>query len=81
MTLLLIDVAIRTSILIAAVALALQLYRGSAATRHFVWTLALVSLLLLPVLSSALPRWEIAILTPAADEPLRARQDIDRRNR
>jgi beta-lactamase regulating signal transducer with metallopeptidase domain len=84
MTLLLVyvgDVAIRASILIAAVAAALQLYRGSAATRHFVWTLALVSLVLLPVLFSALPRWEIAILPPATAAPLDRRQDIGRPNR
>jgi hypothetical protein len=83
MTLLLIDVAIRASILIAAVAAALLLYRGSAATRHFVWTLTLVSLLLLPALSSTLPRWEIAILTPATEMQgaSDAPQDIDSPNR
>ena len=47
---------------IAGVA-AYSLRRASAALRHFVWTLALVSALVLPLLSMALPRWEMPIVT------------------
>ena len=73
------DVAIRASVLVAAVAAALRLHRGSAATRHYVWTLALASLLLLPALSLALPRWEIPVLPAADDEPAPGvRQDMVR---
>ncbi len=63
------------------------LRRGSAAARHMVWTLALVSVLVLPALSMALPRWPLALVTvnegvplpasrfqlPAAGSPLPAR--------
>lgn len=47
----------------------LLLARASAAVRHLVWTLALTSALVLPVLSIALPRWQLPIVTlttPAA---------------
>ena len=36
--------------------------RSSAAVRHLVWTLALSSALMLPVLSIALPRWQLPIV-------------------
>ena len=36
--------------------------RSSAAVRHMVWTLALSSALMLPVLSFALPRWQLPIV-------------------
>jgi HEAT repeat protein/beta-lactamase regulating signal transducer with metallopeptidase domain len=39
------------------------LRRASAATRHMVWTLALLSALALPVLSMAVPRWQVPMLT------------------
>ena len=39
--------------------------RASAATRHFIWTLTIVGLLLLPVFSTTLPSWEIAVPTRA----------------
>ena len=44
--------------------------RASAATRHLVWTLALASVAILPVVSLTLPRWQVPIqaaFTPAAD--------------
>lgn len=38
------------------------LRRASAATRHWVWTVALVAIILLPALSFMLPRWQVALL-------------------
>jgi len=56
---------LKASILLAlaAVAQALLARRTSAATRHLIWVLAIVSLLLLPMLSSVLPRWTAVRLT------------------
>lgn len=60
----------KASALLAAAAIAQLLIhrRASAATRHLVWTLAVVSLLLLPVLSALLPDWEVAV--PVAASPV-----------
>lgn len=44
-------------ITIAAVAQACVARRTSAATRHLIWVLAILGLLLLPMLASVLPRW------------------------
>ena len=50
--LVILDVAVKGFVLIAVAGLiTLLLRRASAAMRHLIWTLALVSLLLLPVLS------------------------------
>jgi beta-lactamase regulating signal transducer with metallopeptidase domain len=60
---LLIEIALKTSVLLggaATVNLVLR-RRGSAASKHLTWTLAVVGLLLLPICSVALPRWTIAI--------------------
>jgi len=51
--------------------------RMSAGMRHFVWTLAVVALLLLPVLSFVLPGWTVVELqapplsgaAPAVESP------------
>src|SRR5262245_25196085 len=48
-------------ILVAAVASGLMRKRASAASRHLVWTLAVVALLVLPLAVVALPRWNIAV--------------------
>ena len=37
--------------------------RGSAATRHLVWTLALAALVMLPIASVVAPEWRIAVTT------------------
>ena len=52
---------------------ALVLGRASAAVRHLVWTLALTSALVLPVLSVALPRWQLPIVTLTRRRPQRRR--------
>jgi len=49
-------------VLTAAGAASLALRRASAAARHLVWSLALVSLLALPLLSLILPAWSVPIL-------------------
>jgi hypothetical protein len=57
-----IALAFKGSILmIAAAAIIALLFRASAATRHFVWTLSVLGLLLLPLFAVSLPRWEIAV--------------------
>ena len=60
------DIAVRASSLLAAAALAdLALRRrASAATRHLVWTLAIVALLALPIASYVLP--ELIVPIPIA---------------
>jgi beta-lactamase regulating signal transducer with metallopeptidase domain len=71
----LIEVALKASILMAgAAAVVAVLSRASAATRHFVWTLAIAGLLLLPIVTAVLPTWEVAvpILPTAALEPIDA---------
>src|SRR5260370_38905621 len=79
-----------TFILLAACLLSVGLRRASAAARHLVWTVAFAALLLLPVLSIAVPRWTVTvpqspirpelpsqIRTPvtAASKPVRAELD------
>ncbi len=54
------DSALKGAALLAVAALcALVLYRASAATRHLVWLVAVVTLLIVPVLSVALPQWRV----------------------
>jgi beta-lactamase regulating signal transducer with metallopeptidase domain len=64
MTLFLIDAVIKATILLAAAAIvsATLLRRASAAQRHMVWTLALVAALALPLLTVALPRWQMPVV-------------------
>ena len=58
-----IDITVRASSLLAAAALAdfVLRRRGSAATRHLVWTLAIAALLALPIASYVLPEWTVRI--------------------
>ena len=60
-----------------AAAVVAVMSRASAATRHFVWTLAIAGLLLLPIFTAALPAWEVAvpILPSAVLEPIDAPRD------
>ena len=58
------DAIAKATLLFAAAGFAsFMLRRRSAAARHMIWTLALVSVLVLPVLSIALPRWQLPIVT------------------
>jgi beta-lactamase regulating signal transducer with metallopeptidase domain len=50
-------------LIIAAAAAVVLLVRASAATRHFIWTLTLAGLLVLPLFSMTLPPWTIAVRT------------------
>lgn len=65
-----VNLALRSGavMLLACVAAAL-LGRASAARRHLVWSLSVVSLLLLPILSLVLPGWRVAWLPQWAAEP------------
>ena len=60
------SVAKATVVLTAALAATTALRHSSAALRHLIWTLALVGALVMPVLSLALPRWELPLITVAA---------------
>jgi HEAT repeat protein/beta-lactamase regulating signal transducer with metallopeptidase domain len=58
------DAVVKATLLFLAAGLAsFLLRRRSAALRHMIWTLALTSVLLLPVLSIALPRWQWNLMT------------------
>jgi beta-lactamase regulating signal transducer with metallopeptidase domain len=64
----LIDIATKgTVLLMMAVVVTSALRRSSAAMRHRVWALAMLSLILLPVASLALPAWSVPIL-PATNQ-------------
>ncbi len=59
-SLLLVDSAVKGTVLLALAAVAaLILRRDSAATRHLVWLLAIVAMLVVPVLSAMLPQWRV----------------------
>src|SRR5437016_13279816 len=59
-SLLLVDSAVKgTALLVLAAVAAMILRRDSAATRHLVWLLAIVAMLVLPVLSAMLPQWRV----------------------
>ena len=59
-SLLLVDSAIKgTVLLVLAAVVTLLLRRDSAATRHLVWLLAIVAMLVVPVLSAMLPQWRV----------------------
>jgi hypothetical protein len=56
----LLDVALKGAVLLALAGLATAaLWRASAAMRHLVWSLTMVGLLALPILSVFLPQWRV----------------------
>jgi HEAT repeat protein/beta-lactamase regulating signal transducer with metallopeptidase domain len=61
------DAILKATLLFATAGLvSLVLRKATAAARHLVWTLALVSAMALPVLSLALPRWQLPVVTLAS---------------
>lgn len=59
-SLLLVNTTIKgTALLLLATIVAIFLRRDSAATRHLVWLLAIVAILVVPILSTILPRWRV----------------------
>jgi hypothetical protein len=73
-SLLLVDSAIKGGVLLLLAALvAVLLRRDSAATRHLVWQVAIVGMLVVPVFSAVLPQWRIlpawAVLSVASAPP------------
>lgn len=57
------DATIKATLLLVIALLATKLLRNSsAAVRHHIWSLTMVGLLLLPILSLLLPPWQIPIL-------------------
>src|SRR5215470_19631890 len=52
-----VEIVVKSSVIVAAAAVGAGFMRrrGSATSRHFIWTLAVVGLLLLPVASAVLP--------------------------
>src|SRR5262245_15064665 len=64
----LVDIFVRITVLLVAAALldlALR-HRASAATRHLLWSIAIVALPLLSLASLTLPAWELRIPVPRA---------------
>jgi HEAT repeat protein/beta-lactamase regulating signal transducer with metallopeptidase domain len=67
------DAIAKASLLLGVAALATTLlHRTSAATRHLIWTIALVSALSVPVLSFALPHWQVPVfeVPPSATDTI-----------
>ncbi|HEY8210447.1 MAG TPA: M56 family metallopeptidase [Myxococcaceae bacterium] len=58
-----------TALLLAAALATLLVRRASAASRHFVWSLAAAGALALPLLVAFLPSWRVAVLPPEASSP------------
>jgi beta-lactamase regulating signal transducer with metallopeptidase domain len=90
--LIILDSALKGAVILTmAGAIALGLRRASAAVRHMVWTLAVVSICVVPVLSARAPGWRVpvlphSVLGPAAvpsrpqawSHPFRAEVDPER---
>src|SRR5689334_9082088 len=71
----LLDSAVKgMALLVVAAVTTMVLRRDSAATRHLVWLLAIVALLVVPVLSALLPQWRVLPEWAAISSPPDARQ-------
>ena len=78
-SLLLMDSAIKGSvILLGAACVAVMLKRDSAAMRHLVWLVAIVAMLVIPVLSVLLPRWQVLPAWAAISQSSPASETSDR---
>ena len=65
-----VDAILKGMLLLAlAFVVVLLMRKASAASRHLVWLLAVVGLLLLPVLSGVLPGWRVLPQWRALDFP------------
>ena len=61
------DAVFKASLLLGAAGIAcFTLRRASASVRHLIWTLALAGSIAIPVLSGALPRWQVNVMTMPA---------------
>jgi len=70
------DVAAKGLLVLAAASAACALLRRRpAATRHLVWSTAMISLLLLPVLASLVPAWQMPLLPASWAAPVDAVED------
>ena len=59
----LLDVFIKSAVvLVGAFAASMLLRRASASVRHHIWSMALASILLLPLLAAAMPAWQLPLL-------------------
>src|SRR6266542_5695455 len=67
------DIALKATLLFSFTSLAIGLLRRSgAAAKHLVGTAGLIGALALPLLTLALPRWEIGVLpAPFSSQPIR----------
>lgn len=63
-------------ILMLAAAVNMALFRSSAALRHLVWTLALISVVLLPVITPLTPHWAVPGV-PALEPASRPRPNVE----
>ncbi|HET7221176.1 MAG TPA: M56 family metallopeptidase [Vicinamibacterales bacterium] len=64
-----VDAMLKVTLLFAAAGvITVALNRASAATRHHIWLLALLSALALPALTLALPRWQLPLVEIAAPQ-------------
>ncbi|MGH7595421.1 MAG: M56 family metallopeptidase [bacterium] len=63
-------------LLLAALLLSVLLRRAAAATRHLVWSLALIGLLALPVLSFILPTWSVPLVPQVVPSAPRLERSI-----
>ena len=72
MSALLLEIALKSSLVIATAAvidLSLR-RRGSAASRHLLWTIAIGGVLVLPAFLVSMPRWELRVPIASAAQPI-----------